>query len=188
MTHAFNWTDVNTRRVVFVLSIFAFLFGAVIGWAAQASSQKSGGIEREFREKIEASLRAHALYVSPETVAVEFPPTKNDDFAMFSRRLAGLQVLTSGLLQPGLTYLGGRLLPLSKAPAAILMFRRNAELISVFAIRSDAVVSTEQIDVPQSDQPFSLHSKKGYAVIVVGDVPDKIRNSLVRLIRPLRDQ
>lgn len=188
MTVAFNWTRVNARRVLVGLSILAFLFGAVLGWTAQASATKTYGDALAFRQKLETFLRAHTLYAGPEKVAVEFPPTKNDDFAQFSGRLAGLQVLTSDLVQPGLTYLGGRLLPLSEASAAILMYRKNSEMISVFAIRSDAVASGEQIDLPQSKQPFSLHNKKGYAVIVVGDVPDEIQNSLVRLIEPLREQ
>lgn len=188
MTHAFSWTHMNARRALVALSMFAFLFGVAIGWVAQASGQKTDGLAEELRQKIETSLRAHSLYVGPENVAVEFPPTKNDDFAKFTSRLAGLQVLTSDLAQPGLTYLGGRLLPSTNTPAAILMYRRNSEMISVFAIRSDATASVEQIDLPQSEQPFSLHRKRGYAVIVVGDVPDKIQNSLVRLIGPIRDQ
>jgi anti-sigma factor RsiW len=123
------------RRKLAVAATAALIIGAAAGWFARdyfsaASDQQMA------RALADAAIEAHRLYINEVRHPIEVRADEAHLLPWLSRRV-GSSVRAPDLGEEGLKLLGGRLLPGSRGPTALIMYEGSAgERVTITAARA----------------------------------------------------
>jgi anti-sigma factor RsiW len=108
------------KRKLAIAAAIAFLIGGAAGWLAHEYSglDRNAQIARAFAD---AAIEAHRLYVNEVRHPIEVRANEEHLLPWLSRRV-GSPVKAPDLAPEGLKLLGGRLLPASAGPTALIMY------------------------------------------------------------------
>jgi anti-sigma factor RsiW len=128
------------RRKIAAAAAVALIVGAAGGWFArdyfvEVPSQPSPQNQMA-RALAEAAIEAHRLYINEVRHPIEVRADEAHLFTWLSRRV-GSPVRAADLSEEGYKLLGGRLLPGSRGPAALIMYEgAGGERVTVTCVRS----------------------------------------------------
>jgi anti-sigma factor RsiW len=123
------------RRKVAAAAMIALIVGAAGGWFANDYFRTSAP-NQAARALAEAALEAHRLYINEVRHPIEVRADEAHLLPWLSRRV-GSQVRAPLLDEEGLKLLGGRLLPGSRGPAALIMYEgQGGERITITSVRA----------------------------------------------------
>jgi anti-sigma factor RsiW len=137
------------RRKVAAAATIALILGAAGGWlahdylgaqdapeSARPSAEDALDTRYLARALADAAIEAHRLYINEVRHPIEVRADEAHLLPWLSRRV-GSQVRAPGLDEEGLKLLGGRLLPGSKGPAALIMYEgQGGERITITSVRA----------------------------------------------------
>lgn len=123
------------RRKVAAAAAIALIAGAAGGWFAN-DYLRAPAPNLAARALAEAALEAHRLYINEVRHPIEVRADETHLLPWLSRRV-GSQVKAPVLDAEGLKLLGGRLLPGSNGPAALIMYEgRGGERFTITSVRA----------------------------------------------------
>jgi anti-sigma factor RsiW len=123
------------RRKIAIAAGIALILGAVGGWFAN-DYFKIPTQNQIARALADAALEAHRLYINEVRHPIEVRAGEAHLLPWLSRRV-GSQVKAPDLGDEGYKLLGGRLLPGSRGPAALIMYEgQGGERVTITCVRS----------------------------------------------------
>jgi anti-sigma factor RsiW len=123
------------RRKIAIAATIALIVGAAGGWLAR--DLFAGETDRQMaRALADAAIEAHRLYINEVRHPIEVRADEAHLLPWLSRRV-GSPVRAPDLGEEGLRLLGGRLLPGSRGPTALIMYEGTAgERVTITAARA----------------------------------------------------
>jgi anti-sigma factor RsiW len=123
------------RRKVAIAATIAFLIGAGAGWLGRDLSG-FGADAQLARVLADAAIEAHRLYINEVRHPIEVRADEAHLLPWLSRRV-GSPVRAPDLAPEGLKLLGGRLLPGSRGPTALIMYEgKGGERLTITCTRA----------------------------------------------------
>jgi len=144
--------------------------GSLCGWLLREEMLE--GHNHALRENrfLHTLLDAHHMFALEPPPGVVLPPAEFELFAsQIARRLDASIRLPAADVWPHM-FLGGRVLPLGRAPAALLMFEREGDTVSVFVARDQAHRSWSVFNEEVDDDAVSFAKEGDFQVGVVGRI------------------
>jgi anti-sigma factor RsiW len=125
----------GVRRKIAAAATVALIVGAAGGWFAN-DYFRTPAPNLAARALAEAAIEAHRLYINEVRHPIEVRADEAHLLPWLSRRV-GSQVRAPSLADEGLKLLGGRLLPGSRGPAALIMYEgQGGERITITSVRA----------------------------------------------------
>lgn len=169
----------GARRKIAAAATIALIAGAAIGWFARdyASVPTQNQVARALAE---AAIEAHRLYINEVRHPIEVRADEAHLLPWLSRRV-GSPVRAPDLKEEGYKLLGGRLLPGSRGPAALIMYEGSGgERVTITCVRA-AGNERSNFKWRQSDEFGALAWLDSGLGFVVAGPPD--REKLDRIAR-----
>jgi hypothetical protein len=123
------WMSASGTNLLALLSVV--LVGGVCGWFVH--DELTEGRNQALRQRLflETMVRAHRMFGPDEGIGPTFMPEEFDRFATSVNRQLEIVLELPRDRQWSSTYRGGRILPVVGGPAALLMFGRDQQRVSV---------------------------------------------------------
>lgn len=129
----------------------------------------------------DSAIDAHVIYAAEKSRAVEVAADQREQLQGWLSARVGVKLAAPDLTAQGYEFLGGRLLPFGKEPAAQFMYQDAAgKRVSIYFTR-DETGETTKLDFKGEASARALYwLRNGYGCVITGDLPDDALRAMAR--------
>jgi hypothetical protein len=162
------------QRVVMVTVFGLALLGGACGWLMRDQLVKRDDESLRESAYLQTLLIAHRMFLRDPPAGILLPPSAFGRLAGEIDRELGVTV-SLPKRDGSLAFRGGRLLPLGRAPAALLVFEHQQGHVSLIVMRDQREGEQEPFNQSMQDTRISVAEDDGVELGVVGQVsPDEL--------------
>lgn len=146
------------------------LLGGASGWLLRDQMVKRSNEALRESTYLQTLLIAHRMFVSDPPSGVLLPPSAFDRLATEVDQQLGVTISLPAADDGSLAFRGGRLLPLRDRPAALLVFERAQDQVSLVVVRDPFEGRRTAFNQRVQDTSISFAEDDGFQLSVVGQV------------------
>jgi anti-sigma factor RsiW len=154
-----------------MLTVFGLaLLGGAFGWVLRDQLVKRDDESLRERAYLQTLLSAHRMFLRDPPAGILLPPSAFGRLAGEVDRELGVTVSLPKRDHGSLAFRGGRLLPIGRGPAALLVFELHQGRVSLIVMRDQREGEQESFNQSVQDTRISVAEDDGVELGVVGDV------------------
>ena len=158
------------------------LVGGVCGWFVhdELTQDKNQALRQQLF--LETLVRAHRMFGPDEGIGPTFTPEEFDRFATSVDHQLEIVLELPQQSRWSSTYRGGRILPVLGGPAALLMFGRDQQRVSVVMAPRALQQVPERLDQTVADTAIAATTRGSLQVVTIGPLSDGDFETLTGMI------
>jgi hypothetical protein len=169
--------------VTSLLALLGLVFlGGICGWFL--NDQLTQDKNRTLRQQLflQTLVRAHRMFGPDEGIGPTFAPEEFDRFATSVDRQLEIALQFPRQSSWSSTYRGGRILPLLGGPAAVLMFGRDQERVSLVMAPRELQLAPEGLNQTVDDTAIAVTNRGPLQVVAIGPLSGEDFDALTGMI------